>query len=149
MVKGNLVKVFFELDINGGPGSESMWAEPVKDNEFRLDNIPFFAYGVSYNDTIQVTVREDNLFFESVVRRGGHSTFRVFLKISDLETKFIEKQFQPFVDLGCSYEGNGQRLFSIDVPPTVDLKKVVDLLEEGENISKWEYEEGYVSKRVT
>lgn len=143
--KENLAKVFFDLSGQDfGPGAESVWAEYVKDNYFRIDNSPLYVYGVSYNDIVAVTVKEENLFFESVVKRGGYSTLRVFFKISDPNPTFIKEQLQPFVDIGCGYEGNGKRLYAIDVPPQVDVAKVIEILKDGENIGKWEYEEGYI-----
>lgn len=142
-----LVKVFFDLlGEKHAPGTESVWAEHVKHNQFRVDNNPLYMYGVSYNDIVSVNVRENNLFFDSVVQRGGHSTFRVFFKISDPNPDFIKEQLQPFLDMGCSYEGDGKRLYAIDVPPEVNVEEIVQHLKVGENIRKWEYEEGYVYK---
>lgn len=140
-----LAKVFFDLsDTAWGEMTESVWAEHIKENQFRIDNNPFHAYGVSYNDIVSVKVKENNLFFDSVVQRGGHSTFRVFFKISDPNPAFIKEQLQPFLDIRCSYEGDGKRLYAIDVPPETDIEKVIQHLKAGENIGKWEYEEGYV-----
>jgi hypothetical protein len=82
-------------------------------------------------------VKEENLFFKSVVKRGGHSTLRVFFKISDPNPEFIKEQMQAFLDIGCAYEGNGKRLYAIDVPPPTDVEKVISLLKQGENIGKW------------
>lgn len=147
MAGDKLTKVFFDLSgQDHAPGAESVWAQHVRENEFRIDNSPLHVYAISYNDIVSVSTKENNFFFESVVKRGGHSTLRVFFKISKPDLDFIKEQLRPFLNLGCSYEGDGKKLYAIDVPPEVDIRKVKSLLEEGENIGKWEYEEGYVHR---
>jgi len=52
------VKVYFDLekDADGYPpvNSESMWAVPMGEFRFRIDNIPFFVYGVFVHSKLYV-----------------------------------------------------------------------------------------------
>lgn len=140
-----LAKIFFDLKSTGWDiEAESVWGEHTRDNQFIIRNIPLHAYGVSLGDTVSVVVKENNLYFDTVVQRGGHSTLRVFLKVSESVEDFVRQQLKPFGELNCAYEGDGKRLYTIDVPPSTDVEKVIQILREGENKKKWEYEEAYV-----
>ena len=70
----DLVKVYFlfsEQDRAGGVEAESLWAEAVGDRKFRIDNLPFYVYGVSLGDIVVARLIEGRLVFDEVVARGG------------------------------------------------------------------------------
>jgi Domain of unknown function (DUF4265) len=76
------VKVHFDLlpDSDGYPPatSESMWAIPLGQSRFRIDNIPFFICGISCFDVISARVDGNGLLkYERLLELGGHSTLRV------------------------------------------------------------------------
>jgi len=49
-----LVKLVFKLPANDGPiASESLWAERLGSNLFRVRNVPFYLYGVSEQDVVR------------------------------------------------------------------------------------------------
>ena len=83
-MNNDLVKIFFELDddAHNEVGTESLWAQAQSNNLFKIDNIPFYVYGVSSDDLVEINVRDNNLFFSKVVQRSGHSTLRVFLRMT-------------------------------------------------------------------
>ena len=35
--------------------TETMWAQPVGNDLFQLRNVPFYAYGLSYDDVVEVS----------------------------------------------------------------------------------------------
>ena len=76
-----LVKVTFRLEPGAWHGSatESVWAEPVGPGQYRLCNVPFYAFDVSYGDLVGAVEEAGRLVFASVVRRGGHSTYRLLV----------------------------------------------------------------------
>jgi hypothetical protein len=77
-----LVKVKFVLDPGEWHGSatETLWAAPVGQNQYRLENSPFYAFGVSYQDVVAAQRTDNELEFVSVVSRGGHSTYRILVQ---------------------------------------------------------------------
>jgi hypothetical protein len=98
---------------------ENMHAQPPSDGTFRLDNVPFHVRGISYDDIFTVVPNDGRLFFSSVARRGGHSTYRVRLPAGKPHSHFLDR-WAPLEALGCTYEGSslgGRRLYAIDVPP--------------------------------
>ncbi|MBV8407733.1 MAG: DUF4265 domain-containing protein, partial [Alphaproteobacteria bacterium] len=84
-LRQRLVKVSFLLDPEGwhSHGGESLWASFVSDDgdyrNFRLENSPFYATGVSYRDVVRAKPTENPVLydFESVVARGGHSKYMI------------------------------------------------------------------------
>ncbi len=75
----NLTKIVFRLEESDrhSHAMESMWASPAGAGQLRLENIPFYVYGVSYRDVASVLVEEGLPLFQEVVERGGHSTYRI------------------------------------------------------------------------
>jgi uncharacterized protein DUF4265 len=141
------VKIIFDTDGNAWHGmtAERLWATPVGISLYRLENLPLYAYGISYQDV--VVAREDaggSLRFVSVQNRGGHSTYRVVLKEAATRSDF-EMYWKPIEQFGCTYESSRdpENIFAIDVPPSTDVYDVYPLLENGERDGVWEFEEGH------
>jgi len=148
---GPLVKIAFPLkpsseDPTWPPVSvEKLWAERVGDNQYRLDNIPWFASGVSYNDIVSVEDPEadEPLKFKRLITPRGHSTYRVRTDFEGAEKHGIFHQLLDALQkLKCSVENNSAGFFSIDVPPGASVHGVYDLLSKGEEWGVWDFEEG-------
>jgi hypothetical protein len=145
MKNENLVKIFLEwIDSDGQEMSESVWAEGISVDTFRINNVPFYAYGISYNDVVSAKVKDDIFVFDKLISRGGHSTFRVFF--SEKSNSDQELLFKNLNNLGATIERATSQLVAIDVPPNVNLQLITELLQDGENKSEWNYEEGFVYK---
>jgi len=140
----NLVKVVFRLQESDfhSHATESLWARPNGGNRFRLENIPFYAYGVSYHDVVSTVIEEALPFFQGVLERGGHSTYRIFLPEAISEEKF-EEYWNGLGSLGCTYERGTDYLIAVDVPPEVDIYTAYEALERGVNAGVWDFEEGH------
>ena len=56
----NLVKVSVTLTSNNiqNASTETMWAEPLGNDLYRLQNSPFAAYGFSYLDVVKAIGKE-------------------------------------------------------------------------------------------
>jgi hypothetical protein len=135
-----LRKVVFDRE----GGTETVWAETVGDDRYRLRNTPFYVYGVSENDIVIAKPIPDSsvLAFARVSLRGGHSTYRLFLLHPDEERAF-RKYRESLERTGCRYERATRSSLAIDVPPSADIYSVYDLLAEGEKAGVWEFEEGH------
>ena len=118
---------------------ETMWATPVGPERYRLENSPFYGYGVSWLDIVEARP-EDPGGFPVVVRcveKSGHRTLRVILLPGVEEAPEQQSVLEALSGLGCSYEGYNPRYFSIDIPPGVAMDPVVDYLTRHQH--QWEY----------
>ena len=136
-------KVSFELeqDEDGYPPDrwESLWAYEVEPGLYSVDNIPFFAKGVSSGDAISAEEYQGELRFKSVVRPSKNSVIRIL--VSDAaDAKAARETFHA---LGCeSKQSHLAKLFAVEIPGTVSFEPVARLLAEGAESGRWEYEEG-------
>jgi hypothetical protein len=129
-----LVKVRFPLE-NGL--SEGLWAIATGPARFRLDNIPFYAYGVSLGDLVEAELDGDALLiFVRVVEKSGNRTLRILLE-KDLATVKAKRLLQSLVDRGCSYEGAKAKLISVCIPPAVSVAEIAALLDAADGL-QWE-----------
>jgi hypothetical protein len=138
-----MAKVLFYLDSGAWHGSatETMWATPIGRDEFMLENSPFYAYGVSFGDTVLAPRQDGMPVFKEVIRRSGHSTYR--LLIDDAQSSNFEKFWEPLRERGCTYEEGIKPLLAVDVPPQANIFEVYRLFEAGEKSGVWSFEEGH------
>ncbi len=137
-------KVLFHLekDEDGYPPAEieSLWGL-IREDGIELDNIPFFARDVALGDVVKTRAAPDGaLEFESVVRRGGHSTYRVILlRKAPGDPKHT---MDELIARGLSVEEDAG-LLAVDVPPDVALDPIRDYFFEGIDSGRWEVQEAY------
>lgn len=139
------VKVTFELEPSDWHDhtTESVWAVPLGGNKYQVQNVPFHAYGVSYNDVVIAKPdQEGRLIVEEVLERGGHSTYRVILNPKTTAEEF-EAAWEKLGSLGNTYERATDRLIAIDVPPETDIYETYTALESGEKDNVWGFEEAH------
>lgn len=136
-------KIIFDLEGTGWPmASESVWAIGAG-NHYQLLNSPFYAYGYSLGDIVEVTKNDSGqLIVKKSIKRSGHSTYRLFVSDTTGEGAFQE-YWAPIGQLGCTHERATKSLLTVDVPVGVDVSTVYKLLEEGENSKVWSFEEGH------
>lgn len=134
-------KVFFQLhkDEDDYPPDdwETLWAYEVEDGLYSLDNVPFFARGVSWGDVVSVALNGDELHFKEVIRPSAHSVLRVIVhNHSD-----VDEVHESLQRMNCNTEQSHiPSLLAVDVPPSVNLKEVRAFLDNGEEEGRWEYE---------
>ena len=141
----DLVKVSFALTPNERSGTievESLWAESLGNDRYRLRNVPIYVYGYSERDVVAASMQDDRLLVSGVLSRGGHSTFRLFLRKETTEPKFLE-QWEPLSNLGCTFKRATRRCLGVDVPPEADVSEVWRALDHGEAEGHWSFEEGH------
>jgi hypothetical protein len=142
------VRLKLEDDSWHGAGSEGIWTKLIKSLADKaiveVNNIPFFSTALSLGDRILIAFENNEVVFDSVVERGGHSTYRIFFQNPTGDEARI---LLGFNELDCSWESTsfrGGKLFALDVPPHVDIYDVYEMLESGEKDGLWLFEEGYV-----
>jgi Domain of unknown function (DUF4265) len=124
------VKVAFEIQNDDGSTEvETLWAEPLGEQVYRLDNSPFHVYSVSWRDEVLAPPSADGLAtFQSMVAKSGNRTVRVRLDPPYEEGNKSAKEMQDLVAIGCSFEGSRNRLMSVNIPPELNLNAVRDHL---------------------
>ena len=144
MADENLVKIGFELeqDEEGYPPDrwETLWAQPEKqEGLYRIDNIPFYARGISSGDVVAAEYNDNQLQFAHLVSPSPNSVFRLYVaEVTDMQCTR-----DAFRALNCESElSNIPKLVAIEVPGTVAIEPVSALLESGALSGRWEYEWG-------
>jgi len=139
------VRIIFRLD----PGeqqsyeTETLWAEPFGPNEFRILNSPFFVFGVSAEDVVTAALRDHDVYeFKRVVEKGGHSTYRIFLRGDrTIADDCFRLRWTGIQSLGATFENGNGTFIAVDVPPSANIRTIYQLLEQGENAGIWAFEE--------
>jgi len=145
-----LEKVWMELKKEWGwpYATESMWAKKLGDNLYALRNVPFYAYGLSYDDRVQTEIRDEVRHVIKVVDRGGHSTYRIFTGLGR-RNPAIHSLLERIHASGCEIEAANDKHVAIDIPPEIDVFSIYDLLEEAKKLGVWEFEEGHCGHPVS
>ena len=135
-MSNDLVKV----QLTGPDGEvETPWARPLGKDQYELDNIPWFTYGLSLHDVIEARAPTPGEFpeFVRVVRKSGNRTIRLMLDPPADASPESQAVLDRLRELGCGYEGMKHRLIAVDIPPTVDLMTIREFLITTEQ--EWEH----------
>lgn len=95
MSEENLTKLHIDLPQHWATGGESLWAEKLGSDQYRIRNVPFFAYGLNFYDIVRATADSPDLKpqIREVVEPSGHKTLRLFFANSidrDEQVKLLE-----------------------------------------------------------
>jgi hypothetical protein len=120
---------------------ETVWADDLGEGRYKLDNLPWFTYGISAADEFEAAADgTGQLWFVRMLRKSGNRTLRVILQMAPTasELTFESQGVLPVLEsLGCRWEGATQILFAVNIPPDVDLATVTEALDETD--VRWEY----------
>ena len=133
-------KVLFRVpEEDGSAQVETLWATALGDDRYRLDNSPFYAYSVSWEDIVYAPFDEQEGMpaFVRVDQKSGHRTVRVIFDPPVQDGSKSDAVLQGLCSLGCTYEGANRGYMSIDLPPGVQLEKVRQYLIE--QSAQWEH----------
>jgi hypothetical protein len=135
-------KVVFHLtpDEDGYPpaDSEGMWARPLSNGNLKIDNIPFYAIGISSDDEISADEVNGELRFKKLIRPSGNSTFRIMLT----DPSRIEPTRAHLRKLGCQSEFNQiVGLLAVEVPENVDIHPFLAFIVDAKARDELDYEE--------
>ena|SRR5690242_3833102 len=133
-------KVLFRVPKDDGSAEvETLWASPLGEDLYRLENLPFFAYGVSFQDIVYAPLSEVEGFptFERVHSSSGNKTVRIILAAAAQPGNASRRLLDGLVALGCEYEGANRTYIAVNIPPAVKLSTVGDYLMAHD--AEWEY----------
>lgn len=110
------VKIAFRLPDpeDGFPPAdvETMWARPLDDGTFEVQNTPFFFCGIGFGDVVRTVEIDGTRWFTEIVRPSGHGTIRVIMQREEEQSRIV----QVVRDLGFSIElSHIPTYFAIDV----------------------------------
>lgn len=146
------VKVRFRLveDKGGWPPveSEGLWAEPLGNDEFRIDNTPWFVHNLAADDVVRALAGSDGVLWATErVQWSGRLTVRVIpRKDGPLQgnRQAVLDLFEPHGVTGEGIEQYG--MVALDIPPNSDLGALKAMLVKGEEDGRWYYEEGCITE---
>ncbi|AZL73638.1 DUF4265 domain-containing protein [Pseudomonas oryziphila] len=139
-------KIFIELEIvDDYPpvGVESVWAEKIDENTYKIKNIPFYSKDICLDDEIS-TSRGNNgeAVFTDVIGDEGNSTIRIIF-FGDNED-LSELVMAEISSMGCSWEGMSKKFFSVNIPANVDFDAISGYLEKKSEAGILDYDYGMV-----
>ena len=133
------VKLYFEVPIEDSDDCEieSLWASPSI-NGYKLENIPFYARGVSFGDVVLAEEKHGCLYMSELLEASGHSTVRILF----IDKTIIQSTRKELRSMGCGSEISDQpRLIAVDIPPSIPYENIRSYLDKGKSSNKWYYEE--------
>jgi hypothetical protein len=139
-----MVKIKIPLPANDPSGGEAewVWADAAGNNTFVLRNVPIFAKGLSYGDTVSTRMEGDVPVLDDVVQRGGHSTYRIYAK-SDRKSPDVMNVLKALERMHCDMEPATKSIVGVDVLPEADIYTVYQALEDAERAGVLEFQEGH------
>jgi hypothetical protein len=95
---------------------------------------------LALEDVVVGRRREGEIWFQSVVTRGGHSTYRIAFQDPEGLSK-PHPELDHLQALGCGYERVSSRIVALDIPEDVDADIVYQALEAGMAAGSWWFDE--------
>jgi hypothetical protein len=133
-------KVLFRIPNEDGSAEvETLWATHLDGDKYKLDNSPFYAYGVSCEDVVLAPFSEEEQFptFLEVVEKSGNRTVRVIFDPPVEDGNQSDQILKGLVELGCDYEGANRKYITVNIPPNINLESVRNYLIE--HNATWEH----------
>lgn len=132
MSEENLEKIHIDLPNHWATGGEAMWATPLGNDLYRIENVPFFSYGLNFLDIVHATPDNDNENeipeIRKVVTPSGRRTYRVMFSKDVSREKQVEL-LESLEQYDASYERADKISVAIDIKPTGDHIAVYDRLD--------------------
>lgn len=130
-------------DIEENIAEETIWAKPLENGLYQIDNIPFYAPNLSNKDIIAVENDEGVLYFDDLIEASGHSTVQIIF-FDDSKSKSLLKNLE---EIGCKWEGmKEQPYYTLDIPSNVNYKTVKDILDKETEANILDYKEACLSE---
>ena len=121
-----------KIVLRGADGEvETLWADPADaPDAYALDNVPWFAYGVSLGDVVEARPGPDGMLeLARVLRKSGNRTLRVILDVAAPGGEWTADSRRLVDDIrerGAAIESMNRRLVAVTVPAAVDLVALAD-----------------------
>jgi len=120
--------------------SEGLWASPLSEGRYRIENTPWFAQNLAAHDVVEAVEHEGARWVVRKAQWSGHLTVRVAHGDS-------AAVLDAFADLGVRGESAppAYPIVALDIPPEADFRAIVGRLRAGKADGNWDFEEACVS----
>jgi hypothetical protein len=123
-----------------GKTAETIWVKKLNNNLYKVDNIPFLAYGISFGDIIDCVEIDGRLVINSIITKSKYTTLRI-----SFEDNVPFDSRKEYVSLISQYGEleyyDNMELYAFDTNDKSELNKVLTLLKELESKNILSYEE--------
>lgn len=124
------IRVHVDLPNHPAIAGETLWADHVGDDVYRVANVPFWAYGLNHGDLVRATPdTEGVLTIREVVEPGGHRTLRLIFEAALDRARQEDLLGRIYVERSITFERANDRLVAVDVWPDADYRGVFEQLE--------------------
>ena len=124
-------KVLFKVSYeDGNAEAETLWAYSLGSDEYRIQNLPFYAYDISLDDIVLAPFSTTENFptFEKVLTKSCNRTVRLILDNPPAPGNASDALLSGITSIGCAIEGADKRYLAINVPPPVAMEALTDIL---------------------
>ena len=123
------VKISFRLEKeeNGFPPAttETVWAKRISEDQYKIDNIPFYVRGISSGDIVSITNESGGLVYDKLLTPSDNSTLRIIIMDKNEKEETESNLRKYFIKLGCVIEGSQSGMFAVEVPVSVKLEPII------------------------
>ena len=106
-----------------------MWAEPLGNNVYQIENVPFFSYGLNFKDTVEAFPDSDGILeISRVIDRSGNKTIRAIFR-DHIAKGQQEEYIENIMKLDCSLERWNEFMLAINIRSTGNFREVFDHLD--------------------
>ena len=130
MPEDRSVRIHVDLPNHWMVGGEALWADSLGRDLYRLANVPFYAYGLSFRDVVRAIPGSPDQIPEivEVVEPSGHRTVRVsFESLPDRSAQ--HDLLESLRSHGATFERATASYVAIDIEPGGDYSAVVAQLD--------------------
>lgn len=139
----NLCKIRIEADpCDPDSMTETVWAERVGRNRYKLCNTPCFSHDLSYADVVFASKGNESgpamPVFRRILEKSGYKTIIVAL---DREFDSVNPNYaivEQLEQAGCDIGFGTARFFSVTIPPHIELETIARLLNQSTEDMTWE-----------
>jgi hypothetical protein len=106
--------------VNDLISGETLWAEDIGSDLFRLANIPFYVTGYAIDDVVRCT---DENGWKQVLRLekdSGNGTVRLIFNVAS-DSEKARQVLDELKSVDCSIEIASSRLVAVNIPPGLEI----------------------------
>ena len=136
---GHQTQVVFRLEEGENVYIETPWVTDLGNKRYRMENTPFYYYGIALGDiiTAQHSEEEGRLVFTRVLEKSGHKLVRIIFENPSDEDGVEKSHLESLVEMGCTYEACNPKYICLDIPPEIDLWDICNYL--SKSYISWEH----------
>lgn len=123
---------------------ETMWANDLGDGRYRVDNIPWFAYGVSLHDVISVKYLQGDSrpYFDRVIVPSGEITNRITFEenLPEEKRRAASDLLQQIIESASTFSKYSEDYVAIVALDSELQGHLEPLMRSGEQAGYWDWE---------